>query len=346
MIGIVSHDGDIHASAIRAELSRLGGEYRMLDTAHIPVDATLTLEYGSHVDPYSGRGWAARWHEASTGAPVEPGDLSELRAMWWRRPQPYQVSPGIGSTQDRFFAAGECDAAVTGMWACLDATWVNSPDLDVIAGRKPYQLKLATEDRWRIPRTCITNDPTTAREFAAAERRRGCRVIYKPFSGTPQTWRETRLLSGDGEAQLDLVRLAPVIFQEAIPGGVDIRVTIVGERIFAAEIRPSGTAAEFDFRIEPEAPIVEHRLPDEVMERLRTLMRRLGLFYGAVDLRLAPNGEYVFLEVNPAGQWLFVEVATGQTISTALAELLMSMEHAHTISRSRSRSGAQRTVLA
>jgi glutathione synthase/RimK-type ligase-like ATP-grasp enzyme len=262
--------------------------------------------------------------------------------MWWRRPQPYEVSSEIGSAQDRFFAAGECDAAVTGMWACLDATWVNSPDRDVIAGRKPYQLKLATEQGWRIPRTCITNDPATAREFAAAERRRGCGVIYKPFGGTPQTWRETRLLGDADEAQLDLVRLAPVIFQEAIPGGVDIRVTIVGERIFAAEIRPTGDAAAFDFRIEPDAPIVEHRLPEHVEARLRMLMGRLGLLYGAVDLRLAPNGDYVFLEVNPAGQWLFIEVVTGQPISAALAALLMNLDDA----RRRTHSEEKRTVLA
>lgn len=322
MIGIVSHEDDVHASAVRVELHRLGADYRMLDTAHVPMQATLALEYASTVD--SSRSWRGAWVESEDAA-ASP-DLARLGAIWWRRPQPYAVSHDIASLQDRAFAAGECDAAVAGLWACLDSEWVNSPDADVIAGRKPWQLKLAVEEGWRIPRTCITNDPEVAQAFVAAERARGCGVVYKPFSGTPETWRETRLLAADDEAQLELVRLAPVIFQEAIPGGVDIRVTIVGERIFAAEIRPLGAAAEFDFRIEPDAPIVEHQLPAAVERRLMAMMRRLGLRYGAADLRVDPAGEYVFLEINPAGQWLFVEVVTGQPISAALAELLVELD--------------------
>jgi glutathione synthase/RimK-type ligase-like ATP-grasp enzyme len=51
-------------------------------------------------------------------------------------------------------------------------------------------------------------------------------------------------------------------------------------------------------------------------------MRRLGLEYGAIDLRLTPDGEYVFFEVNPAGQFLFVEHACGLPISAALAARL------------------------
>jgi len=55
---------------------------------------------------------------------------------------------------------------------------------------------------------------------------------------------------------------------------------------------------------------------------LRALMRRLGLVYGAIDLRLTPDGRYVFLEINPAGQFLYVEQQTGQPIAAALAALL------------------------
>jgi len=48
-------------------------------------------------------------------------------------------------------------------------------------------------------------------------------------------------------------------------------------------------------------------------------MRRLGLEYGAIDLRLTPEGQYVFLEINPAGQFLWIELATGQKIADAIA---------------------------
>lgn len=315
MIGIVSHDDDVHASAVRAELRRLGADHRVLDTSRIPMRTAVALEYGADET------FRARWIDVDVSV-TPASDLLDLGAIWWRRPQPYQLSSDVGSMRDRLFAAGECDAAVTGLWASLDVTWVNDPDADAAANRKPHQLRLAVAEGLRIPRTCMTNDPDVARAFVTAERSRDGRVVYKPFSGTPETWRETRLLDVDDEAQLDLVRFAPVIFQEAIPGGIDIRATIVGDEIFAAEIRPSGQAAEYDFRIEPEAPIIVHLLPEAVESRLMALMRRLGLSYGAIDLRIDPEGEYVFLEVNPAGQWLFVEVATGQPITAALARLL------------------------
>lgn len=335
MIGIVSHDDDVHAAAVRVELHRLGADCRMLDTSRIPMGAAVALQYAPATES-SDSAWAGLWldEDDQDGSSF---DLRRLGAVWWRRPQPYKLSSEVASPRDRLFAAGECDAAVSGLWACLDAEWVNLPDADAAATRKPWQLKLALQEGLRIPRTCMTNDPDVARAFIASERQRGSGVIYKPFSGTPETWRETRLLGDDAEARLDMVRFAPVIFQEAIPGGVDIRVTIVGESVFAAEIRPTGEAAEYDFRIEPEAPIVAHTLPPAVERRLMGLMDRLGLRYGAVDLRLDPDGDYVFLEINPAGQWLFVEVATGQPISAALAALLVRLDRSGVQGRAASR---------
>jgi hypothetical protein len=77
------------------------------------------------------------------------------------------------------------------MWSLLDATWMNPPDHDERAGRKAFQLKVAREAGLAIPRTCITTDPERARAFIAAE---GGEVIYKTFTATEATWRETRML--------------------------------------------------------------------------------------------------------------------------------------------------------
>ena len=315
MIGIVSHPGDLHAQAVCQHLDGRGAAYRLLDTAAVPVAAALT----SRQDP--DRGWAGRWSDRGTGGDL---DLDRLRVMWWRRPQPFGLHDELGNAADRGFAIGECAAMVAGLWSCLDAVWVNDPDRDEAASRKMWQLKLAAELGLRVPRTCMTNDPGVARRFIDAE---AGSVIFKSFSATPSTWRETRPVRDCDLALLDQVRFAPVIFQEMIGGGVDIRVTIVGEEIFPAEIRAGESAYEFDFRIDTaNAPMAVHPLPVEVTEPLMGLMRRLDLRYGAVDLRLAPNGEYVFLEVNPAGQWLFVEIATGQPISAALAGLLHRLD--------------------
>ena len=67
-------------------------------------------------------------------------------------------------------------------------------------------------------------------------------------------------------------------------------------------------------------------LPTPVADGIHALMDRLGLVYGAIDFRRTPGGEYLFLEINPAGQWLFIEHQTHQPITEAMADALISMD--------------------
>ena len=136
-------------------------------------------------------------------------------------------------------------------------------------------------------------------------------------------WRETRLLTTDDLEQLSSVRLAPVIFQEYISAVADVRVTIVGRQVFAMLIHSRGTSYEVDFRISlREAKTSATTLPRAVEDTLLQLMDDLGLAYGAIDLRLTDDGEYVFLEINPAGEFLFCEAGAGLPITEAVAEWL------------------------
>lgn len=311
MIGIVSHIDDLHTREVGRHLDHLGAGHVLIDTAEVPAATALTTVQ----EP------GAPWHGSWSGATGEL-DLTTLRAMWWRRPQPFRLDDGLRDAADRGFAHGECAAFVAGLWSCLDAEWVNDPDRDERASRKMHQLQLAARLGLRVPRTCMTNDPDRARLFV--ESQRGA-VVFKSFSATPQTWRETRPVRACDLPLMDLVRLAPVIFQEAV-AGIDLRVTVVDGQVFPARIRVREGGYSYDFRVDPDPQIDVYRLPAEVQARLLRLLGCLGLRYGAVDLRVTPAGEHVFLEVNPAGQWLFVEMATGQQISAALAEVLVRLD--------------------
>jgi glutathione synthase/RimK-type ligase-like ATP-grasp enzyme len=91
---------------------------------------------------------------------------------------------------------------------------------------------------------------------------------------------------------------------------------------------------EIDCRIDiGNARIEAVTLPPEVEERLRVLMRRMGLVYGAVDMRLKPDGTHVFLEINPAGQFLYVEVASGLPITAAMAAALVKRDRTRSAPR-------------
>lgn len=230
------------------------------------------------------------------------------------------------------FAATEAQEALAGMWHSLDAFWVNDPARDQVAHRKAYQLSVAQDVGLRIPHTMITNDPGEARRFVDA---RGYRdVVYKAFSATERDWRETRLLREEELELLDNVRYAPVIFQEYVEAAVDLRVTAVGDELYAVAIHSQETDYKVDFRMDIASARIEAvALPDEVQRTLRALMQRLGLVYGAIDMRLTPDGRYVFLEINPAGQWLFVEQPSGQPIADALARLLDERDRAGRLAR-------------
>jgi hypothetical protein len=310
MILIVSHLADVHATAVLQHLVRAKTETVLFDTARFPGEIRLDMTPGIG--------------DGSKATAVIDGvrrDLSAVRAVWWRRPQPFDIQAEVIGGEDRGFAYGECQAAIAGLWSCLDAHWVNNPGCDEVAARKVYQLKVAGELGLRVPRTLVTNDPDSAAAFIDAEGEAG--TIYKAFSATERAWRETRLLQPQERRQLDAVRFAPVIFQEHIRADIDLRITVIGDVMFPAEILSGETDYHVDFRMTMHAATIRpHVLPDEVVKKLRAFVGALGLIYGAIDMRLTPEGEYVFLEINPAGQWLFIEERTGQPITAALAEYL------------------------
>jgi len=312
VILILSHPADDHAKGVLARLARRKHPATLLDSSDFPARASLSQSFSSE---------GAQVIYTAGGAPV---DLGSCYAAWWRRPLPYTLHDGMDPAVTSF-AYTECHEAFGGALALLKANWVNPPHLDERAHHKPLQLAAAVEAGLSIPQTLITNDPEAARQFIAGLG--FARTIYKTFLASEEHWRETRVLREDELAQLDTVSLAPVIFQEYVAAEADIRVTVTGDRMFATAIRPGPASYAIDFRMDMAAAVFEPTyLPDDVAGKLRALMRSLGLVYGAADFRRTPAGDHVFLEVNPAGEWMFVEERTGQPITEAMADLLIRLD--------------------
>ncbi|NJR75066.1 MAG: hypothetical protein HC773_18390 [Scytonema sp. CRU_2_7] len=119
----------------------------------------------------------------------------------------------------------------------------------------------------------------------------------------------------------------PNDFQAYIPKRLELRITVVGQQVFAAEIHSQETNhTRYDWRRydHHKTPYFPHELPPEVEQRCVQLVEKLGLCYGAIDMILTPDGRYVFLEINPNGQYLWIELATGLPISDAICDLLIS----------------------
>ena len=307
-VAIISSKSDAHATAVLEELKRMDQPATLVDLSDFPLKSQLSMEYST-----------GRTDQFTLKAPAGVIDFAEVGSIWWRRPQNFQLDPAITAHASVQFAFNESNEAITGLWPALNVFWINDPARDAIAHRKAYQLKLAREIGFVIPETLITNDPAAARQFIE----RDGKVICKAFSATEANWRETRLVRQEELANIESVSYAPVIFQRYIEAAYDLRITMVGSEIFAAAIHSQETAYTIDCRIDiGRARIEAVSLPELVQAQLHRLMNELGLVYGAIDMRLQPDGTYVFLEINPAGQFLFIENATRQPIARCMATTL------------------------
>ena len=222
---------------------------------------------------------------------------------------------------------GWCEGqARFGFWGVLEslpAIWINSPSSVHRAEYKPRQLAHATAAGLAVPPTLITHDPQAVADFAACQPEG---IITKTlYARMPRT--EDGRLSGviyTSDVPPDRYRDPTIattahLFQAKLVGKADLRVTVVGDTVFATEIKNPG---ELDWRRNHDNITYRpYELPDAIVVGVHRLMRSLGLFFGALDFVLTDRG-HQFIEINPNGQWGWIEHQTGQPISRALAAAL------------------------
>ncbi|WP_405141737.1 ATP-dependent carboxylate-amine ligase [Sphaerisporangium sp. NBC_01403] len=320
MILVLTCDGDDHADRVVEFLTAGGADVVVFDPSFYPTKARLEISH-------SGTGSTARVLHAGGRRIV----LDELTAFWYRRPLNPVAHPEVAPYAYAGYIQDELCAVSDSLWDSLDCLAVpaSRPVIDR-AARKPYQLERARLLGFELPATLVTTDPGTFLDFY--DRHEG-RVITKPVHGNRLEGQGERFgrfaapVSTADTGYADALRYCPVIVQAYVPKRVEIRVTVVGTSVFAAEIHSQvSNHTKYDWRhYDPGAtPIRVHDLPEEISQRCMALVEGLGLTYGAIDLILTPDGRYVFLEINPNGQFLWIEAATGLPICAAIGDLLTS----------------------
>jgi hypothetical protein len=297
---LVSHAGDDHLAPVALGLAASGVEPGFLDVAGLPR-AGLAAALGG--------GRPASFRLGSPDAPVDPADFL---STWWRRPRPVPVVPCPGDA-DGALAVDAWREALRGLLFTCGGRWVNDPRSQEAADRKIVQLEAARRAGLRVPRTLVASRVEEALPFLRALRGR---AVVKSLSSLAGDY--TRRAT-PGEVETRLAR-GPAILQERVDG-VDLRVTVVGRELFCMEADARGTDHPDDVRA-GSTPARPGRLPAALSRRILRLLDLLGLEYGALDLRRRDDGEHLFLEVNPAGQWLHAEQATGHPITAAVVRLL------------------------
>lgn len=318
-IVIVTDTFDPHTDMLLIKLREMGHQPVRLHPSQFPTAASVTLA----LDQQDWNGVLA--------LPKGTLNLGDIRSIWWRRPKPHVLDADL-SDNERKYAREETERTFAGLWSILDCYWMSFPLFIRRATNKIEQLQRATRLGFRVPRTLVTNDPARALEFYETC---GGRMIYKALARAtllahakaPSVPSETEagestmceeaasemlyttLITSEHLGLLETVRTAPCQFQELIPKRIELRVTIIGDDLFVCEIHSQeDERTSLDWRhYEAPIPYKKGTLPPEIAEKCFALMKGYSLNYSAMDLILTPEGEYVFLENNPAGQFYFIQ---------------------------------------
>lgn len=262
---------------------------------------------------------------------------NEVKAVWYRRPLKPQPSSELTDVDGRQFASEELKSLLDGALYSLDCFWVSHPYKIRAAGHKPHQLKVALSLGFNIPKTCISMNPELIRLFYNTQKTSGKRVIGKLVSKGPpmvdnpteQYIVHTNLLD-DQDFRVDSeLAICPATYQEYIEKKFELRITVVGDQVFACEIHSQATERtlvdwrRYDF---PNTPYLIHNLDPDLEQKCLAIIQYYGLEFSTIDLVVNPEGKVLFLEMNPNGQWGWIEELTGLPITEAVSDLLSRQE--------------------
>lgn len=321
---IVTNAADVHADVVAPKIADRGGRPFRLNLDAFPEHYDVALAY-------CGRAWSGELRHRVSGDALS---ITDIGAVWMRKRAPFSYATQDLAAQERAYADGEMEHVLLGLLHGLDAYWMSHPKALRAAGWKGEQMARAAHMGFCTPPCLVTNQRGRLDMFRDAT---GDDLVFKSLASASLAAEsvdaEARIAGGvpttritaEHDEMLDAIRELPSFFQAHVPKAYELRVTVIGDQVFAARIDSQADArTAVDWR-DFSAPIRYDAvaLPPEVETRCRAFVESYDLTFGAIDLIVTPQGEYVFLENNPGGQFLFVEELVPELrMADALAETL------------------------
>src|SRR5215211_7080115 len=255
-------------------------------------------------------------------------DISEISLAWLRH---FDIT-GLNFDMDepaRTFSFQQWNEALYMLLRTLNCKWINSPEAVSQANDRRKQLLAAKESGFEVPSTLITNDGEAAKKFyhshngnivVKALHNHGVELDGKIYS------MYTRSITNQDLAMLTDLIYAPCILQEKLRKESEMRVTVVGDQVFAATLNFRSNYKKFDDIHRCSSADIylkaHNKLRPLIIEQCIQLIKSLGLKYGAIDFVIDNSDNLVFLEVNPSGDWYWIEQKTRLPITSAVAGLI------------------------
>ncbi|MDZ8052875.1 MAG: RimK family alpha-L-glutamate ligase [Aulosira sp. ZfuVER01] len=297
---ILGNAEDAHAAHIKQALTQAGATVDYLDTALFPSQLQMS--------------WRP---DTEMGTFFLPGEhrlnFTDIKSVFWRQLTGVYI-PDLQDAEQQRIAMNDSMSTLRSLMQACPCRWVNSWQAYEFHKEKPLQLRAVKQIGVNIPATLISNDTKEITEFAKSQEK----TIFKPVYGGAHTQLVTESHLESKRLNLSL-KISPVTLQEYILG-TNIRSYVIADAVYSAEIR----SAALDFREDTEAELIPLELPESVKQQCLAITKALKLEWTAIDWRLKPTGEYIFLEANPSPMFLYFEKQTGFPITEALINLLMN----------------------
>lgn len=301
---IVTIQGDLHGLCVQDALRRRGVECHIIETdsltdsenVHFCIDNLQNvLEFRSN-----------------EGCLIDP---SRAGLIWWRRPKALQRK-SISNDDHRNLINNNCSTALTGsLQTVFRGKWISDPQATDRASNKLVQLKAARQAGFRIPATLVTQIPSKVKNFY--DEYHG-KIIVKPVSSIAGPLLFTQFVKKEHIRNEESIRICPATYQEYIDGNRHIRLNCFGSNSYAAIIESN----DLDWRPNLNVPIIPWTVSSDLHARVRKTLDILGLEMGIVDLKESSSGEVVWFEVNPQGQFLFLEGLTQEPLTDYFSDYL------------------------
>ena len=321
---ILSREYDPHVPPVVKEIQARGAGVLWLNLSDFPEHVLLQTS----LDDANGWSGTITYRDQQV-------DLASLTGIWWRRPKRYQA-PQAYSPGERAFLEEEANRSIIGILESLrfhQTLWVSRVHCIRRADLKPLQLAAAQQLGLRVPRTLLTNQPDAARSFFDACQ--GAVVLKAVSRGSIEDEDQKRFIHTSRVEQehlsfLERVRANAHLFQQYIPKSMDLRVVVIGRQVFAAEIHSQHSQrASVDFRQGyGDLSYAVHDLPGSIEEKVLALVRSFDLQFSSMDFAVTPDGDYYFLDLNPNGQWYWLQLRLADRfpLKEAMANLLVFPE--------------------
>jgi glutathione synthase/RimK-type ligase-like ATP-grasp enzyme len=301
---IPTEPDDVHAILVKLALEKMEHQVTLMFTADQPTRLKNSVYIDA--DRY-------RWKSEDKYETVVENDYD---VVWWRRARKPYLPKEMVHPDDYKFVSRENTLFYESFTHTIApyAWWVNTKESANRANFKLLQLKIAQECGLQIPVTLCSNDPKEIRYFLLNHEAGG--VVYKPLC--PNYWFEEdsiRIAYTSRVGFIDLptnqsLQRAPGIFQKEVKKKYELRVTCFGRHIVAAKLdSQTHQDGQVDWRAirKGKLSIEPYDLPEQLQEKIRTFMHRLGIVFGSFDFIVTLDDEYIFLEVNEQGQFLWIE---------------------------------------